>query len=173
MYQRLALPPSGTTGSFQPWDQASKRCLRACEDIANIVRGVNADDLKRTSPHLILCIFVAARFYLAYGISNRMELPWPNNIDELFKEALERHVDDLMYALDILGQRWKFATRLRGVVGCAMTEFRSSQISKSLPVQFYDLRYSALDIYESLKTWSEEPHAVEFFGGLAPLGNLY
>ena len=26
--------------------------------------------------------------------------------------------------------------------------------SKSLPLQFYDLKYSALDIYEALRIWS-------------------
>lgn len=58
---------------------------------------------------------------------------------------------------------------LEKVLSNATVEERHSVPEPSIPSQFYDLKYSALDIYEALRVWSagEEPSAHPIFGAIA------
>jgi hypothetical protein len=64
LYQRLALPPKGLAEVHGPWYHAIQRCLSACDEMSTVIRAVSDADLENMSPHMIFCIFVAARFYL-------------------------------------------------------------------------------------------------------------
>ena len=64
LYQRLALPPKGLAEVHGPWYHAIQTCLNACDDMSTVIRAINDADLENMSPHMIFCIFVAARFYL-------------------------------------------------------------------------------------------------------------
>jgi hypothetical protein len=63
-YQRLAFPPDDLRDAYGPWYHAVQRCLDACDNMSEVIRALNDADLENVSPHLIHCVFVAARFFL-------------------------------------------------------------------------------------------------------------
>ncbi|KUJ10837.1 uncharacterized protein LY89DRAFT_787201 [Mollisia scopiformis] len=141
LYQRLALPPEGLGKVHGPWYHAIQRCLSSCDDISMILRAQHDADLENMSPHLIFCIFVAARFYIAHAKVLSVETP--------------RSLDLLVYALKTCSQRWYLARRLEKVLRHAIAEEKVPISMSSLPHQFYDLQYSSLDIDEALRVWAD------------------
>ncbi|KAH8648888.1 fungal-specific transcription factor domain-containing protein [Tricladium varicosporioides] len=142
LYQRLALPPKGLGEVHGPWYHAIQRCLSACDEMSTIIRGITDADLENMSPHMIFCIFVAARFYIVHAKILSVEIP--------------RSLDLLIYGLKTYGQRWYFAQRLVKVIYVAITEKQMPVGRSTLPVQFYDLQYSSLDIDHALSLWADE-----------------
>jgi hypothetical protein len=63
-YQRLAFPPTNLRDAYGPWYHAVQRCLDACDNMSEVIRALSDVDLENVSPHLIFCIFVAARFFV-------------------------------------------------------------------------------------------------------------
>jgi len=60
-----------------------------------------------------------------------------------------------VYSLKICGQRWAYARRLEKVLRTAIAEHKLPLEVSSLPVQFFDLQYSYVDIDEALRVWAE------------------
>ena len=118
--------------------------------MSTTVRTIDDADLENMSPHTIFCIFIAARFYLVHAKILRVEIP--------------RSLDLLIYGLKTCGQRWYFARRLEKVLYRAIAEKGVAVQDCELPVQFYDLQYSSLDIDHALSVWAEER------GGGGPIG---
>ncbi|KAF2176204.1 hypothetical protein K469DRAFT_607965 [Zopfia rhizophila CBS 207.26] len=141
LYQQLALPPSGLEEAQGPWYHAIQRCLDACDDITNILRGMHDTNLENISPLIISCIFVASRFFLVHAKMLNVEIP--------------RNLDLLVYSLKTCGLRWSLARRLEKVIRTATADHKLPSSMSSLPVQFYDLQYSCLDIDEALRVWAE------------------
>ncbi|KAF2271170.1 hypothetical protein CC78DRAFT_13213 [Lojkania enalia] len=141
LYQRLALPPSGVEEVQGPWYHAIQRCLDACDSITNTLRGMHDSDLENINPLLIPSIFVASRFFLVHAKILNVEIP--------------RNLDLLVYCLKTCGLRWALARRLEKVIRTATADHKLPSSMSSLPVQFYDLQYSYLDIDEALRTWAE------------------
>jgi hypothetical protein len=108
----------------------------------------NASDimLENSMPHIIFCIFVAARFYIIY--SRALQLETPNKV----------HL--LIYALSVCGQRWPLARRLQKVLRTALVESSSTVTENPLPIQFYDMQYFSLDIDRALQIWAEDSNSV-------------
>ncbi|TVY54699.1 hypothetical protein LCER1_G002835 [Lachnellula cervina] len=142
LYQRLALPPKGLAEVHGPWYHAIQRCLNACDEMSTVIRAINDADLENMSPHMIFCIFVAARFYLVHAKVLSVEIP--------------RSLDLLIYGLKTCGQRWYFARRLEQVLHTAIAEKQVPVVMSALPQQFYDLQYSSLDIDHALSIWAED-----------------
>lgn len=151
LYQRLTLPTMGEEG-HGPWYHAIQRCLDACDDTTSALRLVPDQDLENVSPHLIPCIFVAARFFLVHAKTLGVEVP--------------RNLDLLVYALRTCAMRYSYAIRLEKVLRTAMGEHKLPISMSSLPPQFYNLQYSAIDIDEALRTWAENLAQFHHLAGL-------
>ncbi|WAO95906.1 Zn(2)-C6 fungal-type domain-containing protein [Fusarium falciforme] len=142
LHQRLIFPVSLTDEDATHWEAAAERCLSSCDQMAEVIRGANDDTLGIINPHVIYCVFIAARFYLIY--SKAMDLPLPNKL-YLF-----------IYALRVCGQIWHLAKLLHTVLEVASAEHAGSQVSHPLPVEFFDLQYFSLDIHAALRIWAGE-----------------
>ena len=68
---------------------------------------------------------------------------------------IPRNLDLLVYSLKTCGLRWPYARRLEKVIRTATADHKLPASISSLPVQFYDLQYSYLDIDEALRVWAE------------------
>ncbi|KAF1952717.1 hypothetical protein CC80DRAFT_479097 [Byssothecium circinans] len=141
LYQRLAIPPPGLEEAQGPWYHAIQRCLDACDSITTALRVMQDTHLENISPLIISCIFVAARFFLVHAKLLNVEIP--------------RNLDLLVYSLKTCGLRWSYARRLEKVIRTATADHKMPTSMSSLPVQFYDLQYSYLDIDEALRVWAE------------------
>ncbi|KAI9736206.1 MAG: hypothetical protein M1834_001091 [Cirrosporium novae-zelandiae] len=141
LFQQRAPYPEEVECTVEPWAYATNRCVYACENIAAKVRRVHDDELLISNPHLILSIFIAARFYIVYAKTLNADVP--------------SNLHSLAYALHICGKRWPLARRYETVIRTAVVEHRASVLMSSLPLQFYDLRYSTLNIDDALRVWVE------------------
>ncbi|KIW57960.1 hypothetical protein PV05_02514 [Exophiala xenobiotica] len=140
LFQRLAPSPIGIDNYYEAWPYATNRCLYACDDMTAKIRQVRDKELENSSPHLIYSMFVAARFYLVYAKTVAADIP--------------RNLHLLAYALRICGERWVLARRYETVIRTAVAEHHMPiGVMSSLPVQFFDLQYSTLDIDEALRIW--------------------
>ncbi|KAF4627586.1 hypothetical protein G7Y89_g10563 [Cudoniella acicularis] len=159
LHQRLALPPKGLGEVHGPWYHAIQRCLSACDEMSTIIRVIDDADLENMSPHMIFCIFVAARFFIGKeaNISLKMS-PINNDIvhAKILSVEIPRSLDLLIYGLKTCGQRWYFARRLVKVIYIAIAEKQVPIFKSSLPQQFYDLQYSSLDIDHALSVWADD-----------------
>ncbi|KAH8655357.1 hypothetical protein BX600DRAFT_515185 [Xylariales sp. PMI_506] len=142
MFQRLVPLPSGIETDYEPWAYATNRCVYASENMAAKVRRMDDQDLLVGNPHLIPCLFVSARFFIVW--SKALSADVPSNLRSL------------AYALHLSGQRWPLARRYEVIVRTAVSEHRTPVQDSSLPRQFFDLRYSAIDIDETLQQWARE-----------------
>ncbi|KAM5344458.1 hypothetical protein ACJ41O_012994 [Fusarium nematophilum] len=143
LHQRLIFPITISEDDPTHWEAAAERCLSSCDQMANVIRAADDDTLGIINPHVIYCVFIAARFYLIY--SKAMELPLPNKL-YLF-----------IYALRVCGQIWPLARLLHGVLEAAAAEHAGTQLARPrLPVEFFDLQYFSLDIHAALRAWAEE-----------------
>ncbi|EKG11238.1 hypothetical protein MPH_11710 [Macrophomina phaseolina MS6] len=162
MYQRLTIPPHGLDHIFEPWYPAIQRCLDSCNDITAAVRSVDDHDLETTNPQIGFCIFVAARFLLVHAKHFNLEVP--------------RSLDLLVYAIKTSGQRWPVSHRQEKVIRTALSEYKLPLSISSLPTQFFNLQYSALDIDDALHVWAEKlqpwVHLLHARPGSAGMENL-
>lgn len=69
--------------------------------------------------------------------------------------GLPRNLQQIVHALGICGRRWDLARRYEIIVQTAMAEHEMPVLMSSLPLQFFDLQYSTLDIDEALRVWVE------------------
>jgi hypothetical protein len=53
----------------EPWYQAIQRCLDECNILAESLRSLSEESLENSSPHLVTCIFIAARFLVGECVS--------------------------------------------------------------------------------------------------------
>jgi hypothetical protein len=74
---------------------------------------------------------------------------------KLLNVEIPRNLDLLVYSLKTCGLRWPYALRLEKVIRTATADHKMPTTMSSLPVQFYDLQYSYLDIDEALRVWAE------------------
>lgn len=114
-------------------------------------------NLENISPLIISCIFVAARFFLGKlenFITTRQIAHSPVHA-KLLNVEIPRNLDLLVYSLKTCGLRWSYARRLEKVIRTATADHKLPSSMSSLPVQFYDLQYSYLDIDEALRVWAE------------------
>jgi hypothetical protein len=74
---------------------------------------------------------------------------------KLLNVEIPRNLDLLVYSIKTCGLRWSYARRLEKVIRTATADHKLPASMSSLPVQFYDLQYSYLDIDESLRVWAE------------------
>lgn len=141
LYQRFIFPVDGISDSNVCWTGAAERCLSSCDALAIVMRGVGDPMLETINPHVIFCIFIAARFYIIYARAS--ELPMS---EKLYL---------LIYALTISGRRWLMAKQLRMVLETAVAENRSESVrANRLPIEFYDLQYLSWDIHEAVRKWA-------------------
>lgn len=141
LYSRLALPPHGFENYLDAKSPALERCLDACNDLASIIGAISDEDLQCICPHFIFDMFVAARFFLVNARAFETDLPANLNI--------------LLHAYSICQKRWHLARNLEKVLRTAIAEHNVPLAAVSLPPQFYDMQYVALDIYEALRIWAE------------------
>ncbi|KXH39944.1 hypothetical protein CSAL01_08496, partial [Colletotrichum salicis] len=104
LHQRLIFPDDDTA-SEHSWKDAAERCLTSCDEMIKVIRGAGDDMLETANPHIIHCVFVAARFNIVY---NRVLGLGPPNKVWL-----------LIYGLRICGQRWPLARQLLKVLEAA------------------------------------------------------
>lgn len=146
LYQRFIFPVGGETDGSASWTCAADRCLTSCNSMVGTVRGINDAMLETINPHVIFCVFIAARFYIIYARASGVAMP-----DKLYL---------LIYALTVAGKRWPLAKQLRTVLDTAATESRyESAGHHPLPQEFYDLQYLSWDIHEALRKWGQSRDA--------------
>ncbi|KAJ5811684.1 hypothetical protein N7474_007985 [Penicillium riverlandense] len=147
LYQRFIFPADGASDSGVSWICAADRCLESCDKMVVIVRAISDGILETINPHIIFCVFVAARFYVIYSRASNLVVP-----DKLYL---------LVYALTVAGKRWALAKQLKKVLDAATTESRSrSTGGHPLPAEFYDLQYLSWDIHDALRQWEQMEEAV-------------
>ncbi|KAF2102268.1 hypothetical protein NA57DRAFT_73697 [Rhizodiscina lignyota] len=137
MYQRVSIHNSQHTNHI--WPHAAQRCLDAVGDTCETVRCIADKELSWFCPFIICSVFTAARFLLAYAAFTGNEAP-PS-------------VDLLIYSMRLLSQRWPLAKRLAKVLRAAALEYKATASTYTIPLQFYNLEYSTIDIDEALKAW--------------------
>lgn len=122
------------------------------------VRRIAEDQLDSQSPHLILPVFAAARFYVGKHIKLA---PLSANPDlcAVYSKALEADVPanlrSLAYYLHSRGKKSLLAQHFEVIIRTAVGEHRSPLLQCVLPVEFYDLRYSPLEIVDLLQEAAE------------------
>lgn len=141
LLQQRAPCPEEIDKVAEPWAFASNRCVYACENMAYKVRQMYDEELFVCHPHLIFSIFVAARFYIVHA--KALDADVPSNLHSL------------AFALHNCRNRWPLARVYETVIRTAVAEHRTPVSSLSLPRQFYELRYSTLEITPSLQEWAE------------------
>ncbi|OJJ42113.1 hypothetical protein ASPZODRAFT_77654 [Penicilliopsis zonata CBS 506.65] len=141
LFQRRAPCPEGVDQPVEPWPYATNRCVYACENMAAKVRRIDDAELFNANPHLILSIFVAARFYIVYSKALDADVP--------------RNLHSLAFALHTCSKRWPLARRYEAIIRTAVAEHRTAVLESSLPVQFYDLRFSTLELSDTLQAWAD------------------
>ncbi|KAK1687511.1 hypothetical protein BDP55DRAFT_630703 [Colletotrichum godetiae] len=143
LHQRLIFPDDDT-GSEHSWKDAAERCLNSCDEMIKVIRGAGDDMLETANPHIIHCVFVAARFNIIY--------------DRVLGLGPPNKVWLLIYGLRICGQRWPLARQLLKVLEAAAGTEGYGGVGglKALPGEFWDLQYLSLDIYEALRVWAIE-----------------
>ncbi|KAF0324480.1 C6 transcription factor [Colletotrichum asianum] len=138
LLQQMAPMPKGIETTFEHWAFATTRCTYACENLTATVRRIGADQLERESPYLISPLFVAARFYIVY--SKALDADVPANLHTL------------AFILHACGKRWPLAQLYETIIRTAVAEHRSPISECVLPVEFYDFRYTTLEITELLQS---------------------
>ncbi|KAF4481448.1 hypothetical protein CGGC5_v010472 [Colletotrichum fructicola Nara gc5] len=138
LLQQMAPMPKGIETTFGHWAFATTRCTYACENLTAKVRRIGADQLERESPYLISPLFVAARFYIVY--SKALDADVPANLHTL------------AFFLHACGKRWPLAQLYETIIRTAVAEHRSPISECVLPVEFYDFRYTTLEITELLQS---------------------
>ncbi|KAL2877067.1 hypothetical protein SGCOL_007688 [Colletotrichum sp. CLE4] len=143
LHQRLIFPDDDT-GSEHSWKDAAEHCLNSCDEMIKVICGAGDDMLETANPHIIHCVFVAARFNIIY--------------DRVLGLGPPNKVWLLMYGLRICGQRWPLARQLLKVPEAAAGTEGYGGVGglKALPGKFWDLQYLSLDIYEALRVWAIE-----------------
>lgn len=157
LLQQRAPCPVGIDQSVEPWAFASSRCVYASENTAFKVRQMEEDELLVCHPHLIFCIFVAARFYLVH--SRTVDANVPTNLHSL------------AFALHTCGKRWSLARSYERIIRVAVAEYRTPIATASVPKYFFDLRLTTLEISAGLIEWADTfgadvPVAEGVFGAL-------
>ncbi|KAJ4108023.1 hypothetical protein NW760_008876 [Fusarium oxysporum] len=142
LLQQMAPFPREIERGYEPWAFATTRCVYACENLAAKVRRIRADQLDSQTPHLILPMFAAARFYIAY--SKALDADVPVNLHTL------------AFTLHICGQNWPLAQQYETIIRAAVAEHRSPISQCVLPLEFYDLRYSTLEILSLLQETAQK-----------------
>ena len=104
------------------------------------IRQMHEDELLICHPHLIFSIFVAARFYIVH--SKALDADVPVNLHSL------------AFALHICGKRWPLARIYETAIRIAVAEYRTPIAQSTVPKEFYDLRYSTLEIVDALIAWT-------------------
>ena len=114
-------------------------------------------NLESISPLIISSIVVASRFLLGkiyISLLLRRVAELLPVYAKLLNLDIPRNLDLLIYSLNTCGLRWSYAQRLEKVIRTATSEHKLPVSMTSLPVQFYDLQYSYLDIDEALRVWA-------------------
>ena len=149
LLQRLAMCPEGIENTLAPWAFANNRCVYACENTAFKVRHMEEQELLNCTPHLIFPIFSAARFYIVH--SKALDADVPANLHSL------------AFALHVCGNRWLLARLCETTIRTAVADYRTPVTESRVPIQFYDLKYTTLEILDTLLDWAEtvdkEPYA--------------
>ena len=127
------------------------------------IRRMQDDQLKTCSPCLILPVFVAARFYIGTfalsTISKHLDLYMLTYraISLVHTKCLHADVSvnlhSLAYSLHICSHRWPLARVFESVIRTAVAEHRTPVLESVLPAEFYDLRYSVIEISPILQNW--------------------
>ncbi|KAI5269642.1 hypothetical protein E4T47_06951 [Aureobasidium subglaciale] len=146
LYQRMIRPPPRTKDQTPlDWAYGRDRCLAACDHIANALRELPDAALDCTSPQFIVCIFVAARFYIVDS--------------QMLQRPLSPKMHVLKYALSCCAGMWNLARRLDKVlVAAERSHGQTGNDMELLPTQFWDLQYSWQDIDHALQQWAEGKH---------------
>lgn len=127
------------------------------------VRRIRTDQQDCQSPYLIFPVFTAARFYVGeFYVSAAMRkisiLMWHYLL--AYSKALNADVPGSLHALafnlHVWGNRWPLARRYETIIRTAVGEHRSPISQCVLPVEFYDLRYSTLEITDLLQVTAEK-----------------
>ncbi|KAJ5613290.1 hypothetical protein N7510_006484 [Penicillium lagena] len=138
LFQRMSTIPREIDPSAEPWQYATNRCIYACDNMVFKVRQMTDEELSVSNPHLVLCFFTVARFYIVYAKTVNADVP--------------SGVRSMAYALLCSGKRWPLALRYESIIRTAISEHRSLISASSLPSRFYDLRYSTLNIKDDLRS---------------------
>ncbi|ORY64477.1 uncharacterized protein BCR38DRAFT_343124 [Pseudomassariella vexata] len=141
LFQARSPCPAGIDKTTEPWSYATTRCVYACENMAHKIRRMSEDETRNCNPHLLYSIFVAARFYIVY--SKALDADVPINLHSL------------AFALRTASVRWPLARCCETVIRTAVAEHRTPVETSSLPKEFYDLRYSSVEILDILLTWTQ------------------
>lgn len=141
LLQRRAPLPAGLEQPVEPWAFASNRCIYACENMAHKIRQMQDEELLICHPHLAWSIFTAARFYIVH--SKALDADVPINLHSL------------AFALHTCAKRWQLARVFETTILMAVAEHRTPLTMSKVPKEFYDLRVPTLDIFDSLKSWTD------------------
>ncbi|KAK4942171.1 hypothetical protein LTR10_018063 [Elasticomyces elasticus] len=143
LYQRMV--------EWDGYEIPLQRCLQACEDVALALRSIGDIDAEFNSPLLAPILFCAARFKLI--VYRKKE------------QQREPTFDVLMHGVNMCGRRWSVARRLDIVLRAAIVQVYTDKGS-NVPLGFWDLMKSHLDISEELKEWVEGYKHTLYVGAL-------
>lgn len=133
IYQRYALNENDSNRQL-----AQDRCMESYDQLKELVRNISDADAEINSPMFAFHIASAVRFRLV--------------LEKHDGKKREPGFDILLHGINMCGRRWLLARRLELVFKAALVELDSG-VSAGLPEDFWDLKKSAHDISEALKTW--------------------
>jgi len=158
---------------------AIQRCSEACRSMAADVAAIVQTDLVSMNPQLVPCLFVGARFCLGGYSLLRYRSTTDGALSvggTLHSPDLSTEFNALLRAMDVCGTRWHFSRMSPAIFSCPfvfkapLTITYTGRLAKvlheantgqaehrtlsPLPPELFDLRYSALDIDESLRVWA-------------------
>lgn len=144
--------------------------MYACENMAAKIRRMEEDDLKNCSPCLILPIFVAARFYIGiflflFNFKSIFQLIMPLVHTKCLCADVSVNLHSLAYSLHICSHRWPLAKMFESVIRTAVAEHRTPVLQSELPIEFYDLRYSVIEIYHIVQEWADSYSSPLLYSG--------
>lgn len=132
IYERYTLEVDGN------FNLARERCNHSCDELIDVVRNLSDADIEVNTPTFGHFLAVAARFKIV--LMKSLNLPY------------DPQLDVLMHGINMCARRWPLARRLDYTLTAAIME-ATTIIPASIPVEFWDLKKSSLDISESMKKW--------------------
>lgn len=84
----------------------------------------------------------------------RLTYQWLTVHTKCLQADVSVNLHSLAYSLHICSRRWPLAETFESVIRTAVAEHRTPVLGSALPIEFYDLRYSVVEISHLLQRWA-------------------